>query len=351
MKDILVNKHNQKLLLNTFILGCAITSATTYADSVNSEFYGSLRLGADYIDSGAAVDAINGRDYLSRIGVNVNTQLTEDLTGVAKIEYGLRGDDGVNFNQNQSAGLRQVYVGLKSKFGTITYGSQTLIWHQYVRSAYFSDALDSLRQGAIRDDDMLQWQKSFNHWKFGAAIQTENQDGDSIDQYQVAAQYHYEKLKLQAALLADQQGDNTGNLYGVRAWYEINDMFTVSAFYQLAEQNFDIYGGNSSGNVKVVSAKNIDNVGGVTACTNEERTTSGLYGKWRQGNNQVHARYAVNACEIKGDVKSIKVEYVRYLSKSFSLWTSFEKLDSDTARLPSTGENMSEIQVAARFDF
>ena len=58
-----------------------------------------------------------------------------------------RGDDGVNFNQNEKAGMRQIYVGLKGKFGTVTYGSQTIIWHQYVRSAYFSDALNSLRQG------------------------------------------------------------------------------------------------------------------------------------------------------------------------------------------------------------
>ena len=73
-----------------------------------------------------------------------------------------------------------------------------------------------------------------------AAIQTEGEDGDSIDQYQVAAQYHNENLKLQAALAADQQGDNTGNLYGFRAWYDIsNDTITVSAFYQLAEEDFD----------------------------------------------------------------------------------------------------------------
>ncbi|WP_159820727.1 porin [Colwellia sp. 20A7] len=351
MKYVLVNKKNNTWCLNTLILGCSILSMNTYAAEVNSEFYGSLRLGADYIDSGTADDAANGRDYLSRIGVNANTQLTDDLTGIAKVEYGLRGDDGVNFNQNQSAGLRLAYVGIKSKFGTVTYGSQTIIWHQYVRSAYFSDALDSLRQGAIRDDDMLQWQKSFDAWKFGAAIQTEGEDGDSIDQYQVAAQYHHEKLKLQAALVADQQGDNTGNLYGVRAWYDINDTITVSTFYQLAEEDFDIYSGNSSGNVKLVSRKNTDNVGGVTACVDEERSTAGLYAKWRQGDNQVHARYAINACEIKGDVRSIKVEYVRYLSKNFSLWTSFEQLDNDNTRLPSTGENMSELQVAARFDF
>ena len=243
MKRVQVNKTSKLFFLNVLLLSCASASAS----DVDSSFYGSLRLGADYVDSGTADDAANGRDFLSRIGVNAEVQLSDGLTGVGKVEYGLRGDDGVNFNQNQKPGLRQIYVGLKGNFGTVTYGSQTIIWHQYVRSAYFSDGLDSLRQGAIRDDDMLQWQKTYNNWKFAAAIQTEKQDGDSIDQYQVAAQYKNQNLKIQAALAADQQGENTGNLYGFRAWYDISKSITISAFYHLAEEDFDLYKGNSSG--------------------------------------------------------------------------------------------------------
>ena len=200
------------------------------------------------------------------------------------------------------------------------------MWHKFVRGAYFSDGLDSLRQGAIRDDDMLQWQNTYGNWKLGAAIQTEKQDGDSIDQYQLAAEYKSGPVKLQAALATDQQGDNTGNLYGVRGWYNINKQATVSAFYHLAEEDFDIYGGNSSGNVKLKSTANGNDVGGVTGCKTEERSTAGLYGKYKFGKNQIHARYAVNSCDIKGDVSSIKVEYIRFLSKKFRLWASFEQL-------------------------
>jgi predicted porin len=354
MKHIQINtsvKTRTSLAKSLLVTGLLLSSTSSYASEVESDFYGSLRLGADYVNSGTADDAVNGRDYLSRIGVNASVLLSEGLTGIGKIEYGLRGDDGVNFNQNQKAGMRQIYVGLKGKFGTVTYGSQTIIWHQYVRTAYFSDALDSLRQGAIRDDDMLQWQKTYDNWKFGAAIQTEQQDGDSIDQYQLAGQYQHNGLKLQAALAADQQGENNGNLYGLSAWYDISKAVTISAFYHLAEQDFDIYKGNSSGNVRLVSAKDEGKVGGVTACTDEDRSTAGIYAKWREGNNQVHARYAVNSCEIKGDVNSIKVEYIHYLSKKFRLWGAFEQLDNDASRLPSTGENMSEIQLGARFDF
>lgn len=318
---------------------------------VKTSFYGSLRLGGDFVDAGTTDDAANGRDFLSRVGAKASMDLGNGLTGLALVEYGMRGDDGVNFVQNQKPGLRQITVGVKGDFGTLTYGSQTIIWHKFVRDAYFSDGLDSLRQGAIRDDDMLQWEKTSGNWKFGAALQTENQDGDSIDQYQLAAQYKSGPLTLQGAIAADQQGDNTGNLYGARAWYKLNDTVTVSAFYQLAEEDFDIYGGNSSGNVRLVSSKDHGKVGGVTGCKTEERSTAGIYGQWKSGPNQVHGRYAVNSCDISGDVGSVKVEYVRFLSKRFRLWASFEQLDNDDSRLPSTGEEMSELQLGARIDF
>lgn len=326
-------------------------SNAVVADEVKTSFYGSLRLGMDYVDAGTVDDAANGRDFLSRVGAKASVSLTDTLTGIGKIEYGLRGDDGVNFDQNDKPGMRQIFIGLKGDFGTVTYGSQTILWHKFVRSAYFSDGLDSLRQGAIRDDDFLQWEKTTGNWRFGAALQTEKQDGDSFDQYQLAAQYTSGPVKLQAALAADQRGDNTGNLYGVRAWYEASDSITLSAFYHLAEDDFDMYGGNSSGNVRLKSTAESGDIGGVSGCKTEERSTAGLYGKWKVDKNQVHLRYAVNSCDIKGDVNSIKVEYIRYLSKKFKMWASFEQLDSDESRLPSTGVDMSELQLGARFDF
>lgn len=344
-----LNKITVKKVCYASLLVAA--SNAVVAEDVETSFYGSLRLGMDYVDAGTVDDAANGRDFLSRIGAKASVSLTDSLTGIGQIEYGLRGEDSVNFEQNQNPGLRQAYVGVKGDFGKITYGSQTIIWHKFVRGAYFSDGNDSLRQGSIRDDDMLQWEKTFGSWKFGAALQTEKQDGDSFDQYQLAGQYASGPVKLQAALAADQRGDNTGNLYGVRAWYDISKSITLSAFYHLAEEDFDMYSGNSSGNVRLKSTAESGDIGGVSSCKTEERSTAGLYGKWKSGKNQIHARYAVNTCDISGDVSSIKLEYVRLLSKKFKMWASFEQLDSDDSRLPSTGKDMSELQLGARFDF
>ncbi len=328
-------------------------SANVMADDsdIKTSFYGSLRLGADFVDAGTNDDAANGRDFLSRVGAKASMNLGNGLTGLALIEYGMRGDDGVNFVQNQKAGLRQITVGVKGDFGKVTFGSQTLLWHKFVRGAYFSDGLDSLRQGAIRDDDLLQWEKVSGNWKFGAGIQMEKQDGDSFDQYQFATQYAAGDIKLQAALSTDQRGDNTGNLYGVRGWYKVNNNVTLSAFHHLAEADYDLYGGNSSGNVRLVTATEHGKVGGATSCHGEERSTTGIYGQWKSGVNKIHARYALNSCDVKGDMDSIKVEYVRSMSKSFKLWASFEQFDNDETRLPVTGENMSEFQLGARVDF
>lgn len=345
-------KLNKAIVKKICYAGLLVTASNVVAaGEVKTSFYGSLRLGMDYVDADTADDAANGRDFLSRIGAKASVEITDSLTGIGKVEYGLRGDDNVNFSQNNEAGMRQVYVGLKGDFGTVTYGSQTILWHKFVRSAYFSDGNDSLRQGAIRDDDFLQWERTSGNWRYGAALQTEKQDGDSFDQYQLAAQYSNGPVKLQAALAADQRGDNTGNLYGVRAWYKASDSVMLSAFYHLAEDDFDIYAGNSSGNVRLKSTTTSGDVGGVTTCTTEERSTAGVYGKWRVDQNQLHLRYAVNACDLSGDVSSIKVEYVRYLSNKFRFWASFEQLDNDDSRVPSTSEDMSEVQLGARFDF
>ncbi|MCP4990372.1 MAG: hypothetical protein GY928_31340 [Colwellia sp.] len=96
MKHIQLNKTRKiaKAPAKAVLLASLLfVGVNAYATEVESDFYGSLRLGADYVDSGTADDAVNGRDYLSRIGVNAKVQLTDGLIGLGKVEYGLRGDD------------------------------------------------------------------------------------------------------------------------------------------------------------------------------------------------------------------------------------------------------------------
>lgn len=334
------------------LLATALTAASVAAaDSAPKvKAYGSLRMGIDLVDAGTSDDGANGRDFLSRIGLKASTQIDDNLKAVGVVEYGTRDDNLVDFNQNGDPTLRLHYVGLEGNFGKIYYGSQTLLWHKFVRGAYFSDGNDSLRMMTIRDDDLLQYYYKNGGLTVGAAAQFERQDGDSVDQYQVGAEYKAGDLKLQAAYAKDNQGDNTGGTLGIRAWYTLGNL-TLSAFHHASDEDFDIYGGNVTGNVRLRNASVNGNLNGVTSCAGEDRTTNGIYGRYKSGKNQFHARYATNECDLKGDVDSVKVEYIRFYNKKFRLWASYETLDSDATRLPSTGEDMSEFQLGARLDF
>ena len=314
--------------------------------------YASLRLGIDYIDAGTDDDGANGRDFLSRVGIKGSMPLDNGLTGVLQLEYGARDDNLVDFNQNGQPTLRLASVGIKGSFGEVHFGSQTLIWHRFVRGSYFSDANDTIRQGAIRDDDLLQYYYRAGSWLIGAGLQFEGQDGDSMDQFQLGSQYERGDVKLQLAYSKDNRGDLNGDLWGAKAWWNVTNAITLSAYTHIASEDFDLYAGSSTGNVRLRDSSIEGNVNGIPDCRNEERQSSGIYFSLRNASHQIHTRYAVDSCDISGDVESIKVEYVHHLSKKFRAWLSFEDLSNDEARLPasSSGEEMSELQIGLRFD-
>ena len=325
-------------------LATLMAASAQAANDVNSKVYGSLRIGVDSIDAKTKDDGANGRDFLSRVGVKADQKINDSLTVTGQLEYGI----GADFGQKSSPELRLANVGLKGDFGSVTFGSQTTLWHKFVRGAYFSDGNDSLRQGTIRDDDLIQYYYKNGGLTLGAGTQVEGRDGDDFDQYMLGGEYKMGALKLQAAYSKDNRGDNKGDLIGARAWYKITDAVTVSALTHQASKDYDLYGGNSAGNVKTASLKNP-----VGACA-EDRTTNAAYAQYKFGSNMVHTRYAVNSCDNSGDATSVKVEYVRYVTKKFRTWVSYEDISLDDKRKAANGaaeDSISAIQLGTRFDF
>lgn len=324
---------------------------------VDNEFqvdvYGSLRLGLDYIDAGTPDDAINGRDFLSRVGINAKKRIGDGVALVGTVEYGLRSDNLVDLQQNGDPTLRLAYVGVQSKkYGSLYYGSQTIVFHRFVRSSYFGDGLDSVRLGSIRDDDMVQYYYSSGNLTVGAAVQTERQDGDSFDQFQVGAEYDLDVAKLQVAAIKDNQGINKGTLWGVRGWLYPVAGVTLSAYRHQQTSDFDLYGG-STGTIRLRDAATEGSVNGIPNCPGEERSATGVYASYRTGGNQIHGRYAVDSCDVSGDVQSYKIEYIRHISKDARIWLGYEKLDNDPLRAPasSSGDSMSQVELGVRYDF
>ena len=317
------------------------------------DFYGSLRLGVDYIDAGVEDDGANGRDFLSRAGVKATTDIRPDLKLVGVIEYGIREENIVDFTQNEGPTLRLAYVGMKGDWGELYYGSQTNLFHKYLRTSYFSDGLDTIRQGSVRDDDLLQYYFNKGKFSWGASVMMESQDGDSFDQFQLGGEYTEGPVKLQLAWSKDNRGDNKGNLYGVRAWWYVNDNITLSAFHHYADDNYDLYGGSLTGTVRLRDAEFEGNKNALNPCRTESRTSSAVFASYRIAEHQVQAKYAVDSCDVSGDVDSVKVEYVHHFSKGFRLWTAVEALDNDEGRKPTTasGKSFTQFQVGARYDF
>ncbi|MDX2367460.1 MAG: hypothetical protein QNK36_03500, partial [Colwellia sp.] len=75
------NKITVKKVCYAGLLMAASNAAV--ADDVKTSFYGSLRMGMDYVDAGTADDAANGRDFLSRVGAKASVSLADGLTGLA----------------------------------------------------------------------------------------------------------------------------------------------------------------------------------------------------------------------------------------------------------------------------
>lgn len=342
--------------LNKTFLGLAILSASTVGfaeEKPTSKFYGSFRLGIDTIDAGTSDDGANGRDYLSRIGFKTSVSIKDGLEGLVQVEYGLRSDNLVDFQQDGDPTLRLAMIGLKGNWGEVYYGSQTLLWHKFVRSSYFSDGLDTVRQGAIRDDDLLQYYYKKGGFTLGLGTQTEGQDGDSFDQFQIGGEYVTGPIKLQAAYSQDERGDNTGGLWGLRAWWTVNKHLQFSAYTHQADEDYDLYTGGSTGVIRLRDSSVEGRVDGLRGCSREDRNSTGVYGKYSFGSNQIHTRYAVDSCDDSGDVDSIKVEYIYFLNKYYRVWVAYEDLSNDDGRTPSTssGDDFSLFQVGARADF
>lgn len=337
------------VILFSFVCGISHAAEPTIQDI---DFYGSVRVGVDSIDAGTSDDGANGRDFLSRVGVKASMLIDEGMTVVGQIEYGLREENSVDLTQNKGPTLRLASIGLKGSLGEIYYGSQTLLWNTFVRTAYFSDGIDTVRQGGVRDDDLLQYFYKQKNWTFAAGTQFKGQDGDSIDQWQLGGEYKSGPVKLQAAWSKDNSGDNKGNLYGLRAWWTVTDAITLSAFVHKATNDYDLYG-SSTGTVRLRNASVEGNKNAINSCNTEDRTNSGIYARYTFGKNQIHGRYALDSCDVSGDVDSIKIEYIRLFNKAFRAWVAYEDLTNDEGRKPTTssGQDMSQLQAGVRYDF
>lgn len=330
-----------KKLSLSVALGCVLT-ANSYADTTA---YASLRFVVQNLDTGGANDALDIEDRLSRFGIKASSTLDNGASIFGRIEYGVRTQFGEFVEGDEGANLRHAHVGFKGDFGKITLGTQTTLFHKFVRGSYFSDGLDSLRHGAIREEDLVQYTGKSGAFKYGIeASLNDETDGEDVNHYTTAASYGNKKVKIQVANIQDVAGTNQGDLTGVRGWAYFGPL-TLSAFYHDSSEDFDtifIAGTGSVTGGNITSSAGINN-----ACANQGRDTTGIYGSYKFGSNQIHARYANLECDGANgvDIDSTKIEYVSFLSKKARVWLAYEDLSTNTGTEPSL------FEAGVRYDF
>ena len=327
-----------------------VSTKVIATERIPPEFYASLRFGLDYLDTDSELDSLSGKDYLSRAGVKSVFPMENSLQGVFHLEYGLKSKDNASATQGDDIALRLMYAGVSGHYGEVYYGSQTLVWHSFVRSSYFSDTNDSLRQGTIRDDDLLQYFYQAQDFRLAAAAQFEGREGDNVDQWQLAGEYETHSTKWQVAYLADNQGENTGGLIGARLWWYPSASWTLSSYWHNADKHFDIYAGSTTGSFKKAGEDGVSLVRVVPSCVEEDRYSAGFYGKKQWSRQLMHFRFALDECEESGPVSSMKMEYVFTLFEGYKIWLSGEQIENSRAEDAESEKHVSQIQIGLRLD-
>lgn len=310
----------KKTILALSLITAATTSGVASADyKAKVKPYASVRLMLQDNDS---QDDISGENALSRIGIKGSQKISQDLTAFGQIEFGVDADDNAtNAAESSDTDIsrRLGLAGLKGSWGSLSFGAQTQVWHKFVRGAKFSDGVDTIRLGTIRDQDSLQYYGKFGKAKFGISRSFE---GNGNEHTQIGTAIPFPNGKIGIAYTQDEDG----GLLGLRPEIKLGNTF-LSLLYYKADSDFTAHGAN------------LCKDGGDTIA-------QGIYAKQNLGNGLIiHARYMERDCDTDSlDADSTKVELVKKLNKKTRLWLAHE-----------TGEGANvkdgESQLGIRFDF
>jgi len=337
---------------------CVFTSAgltpkIQAQETSNLNGYGSLRVGLEHIHADIEGDGWYWRDYLSRVGVKPEWKVGKELSVVGHLEYGLKGQLLDDLTGSIDVKKRLSYLGIKYRGHSAFYGRQNVVWHQFVRTNYFLGGLDTERQGVLRDDNMLQYFYKSQQSRLGVGVRFDETKTLGVRNVQVGGQTQYENIKLQFAIVSDEFGPAQGTLVGVKLWYYPTSNWTLSAYSHNATSDFDEYAGSSSGVVKIHQAEPNGLLKAIQTCSDEKRSSYGVYTGYKWARQKVHGRVATDRCKSSGEVDSLRVEYIYAFKDNLRAWLSVEHLRyRDQQRSPLTEvDKVYHSQLGIRYDF
>jgi predicted porin len=113
----------------------------------------------------------------SRVGISANRSLGDGLSGVATAELGFNSDDGT-LGQGGRVFGRQLFAGVQTPYGTVTYGRQwSMLFHAMLGTDILGPnvyALGSMDPylASMRYDNSVAWRGSFGGLSLGALYST-----------------------------------------------------------------------------------------------------------------------------------------------------------------------------------
>lgn len=240
-------KHLNKTAIAAALALAAATPAFAVAPIT---VFGKVNVSVENVND-AASNYESKTDVLSnasRFGVKGGYGLSETLTAVYNVEWGVNVSDDTASKGNDNISARNQYVGLEGSFGELLVGrNDTILKQSQGKVDLFNDLrgdLATLFKGENRTGDSLTYKTpSFGGFRAGATWVTESngkavdEDGKATDGASLGAWYGDESLKETAIYAALAYDSKVGGYDVIRASAQgaLGD-FQLGAMYQVQEK-------------------------------------------------------------------------------------------------------------------
>lgn len=269
----------------------------------NVNFYGKANVSFQMSDDGDG-NFTEVQSNASRLGVNSDLKVNDDLTLIMKLEVQI----DIDGDSDDTFTARNQYIGLKGNFGEVTMGKiDTVLKRSQGKVDLFNDYEGDIKvlfKGENRMNDSVQYKTpNLNGFQLGAAYISEG-DVDSDDGYSLALTYGDQKLK-KSQVFASVATDSEVKGYDVlRATFSTKvSGVTLGAMVQTQE--------------------NVE--------TDEEMDGFLVSAAYKINAYTLKAQYQAADYDEKGDLSGINVGVDYALAKNAKLFAFYTTFDMDTS--------------------
>jgi predicted porin len=321
-----------KLKTSAIALAVAGTLGASMAAQADSGFYGSVRIGLQYLDTVnpntlVSDDQTTVRGFGSRFGFRGETDMGNGLTGFGRYEFGVA-TEGTGPNVTR----RHAYVGMKGDWGSVLLGQTYHTWYNFMNGPIDNPwwgAAYSWLGYAGRTAQGITYAGDWGMFSAGTTLYMNNASTsatgghESLDSYDVAGAFDFGKGgKLALGLM------NTGTNGGVDG----EDITGVT------------YSGLTFGIVTLGAAysqqKNVAAIGG---------TSNSIVVDVLIGPGYVHYEQFDTDVAAGPTPTSITLGYTQSIGRQTTMWYEYQAFDADIAAAPQLDADI--VRAVLKYDW